>query len=58
MAALRHLRRPLPPPPAPTPPYPAATITTVLVMVYFALLLYMACWTKLEVFFSYTPWLR
>ena len=52
MTALRHLHRPLAPPPT------AATITTMLVLVFFALLLYMACWTKLEVFFSYTPWLR
>jgi hypothetical protein len=57
----------LPPAPAgarPTPSpctctcCPAASITSGLVCLYALLLLYMACWTKMEAFFSATPWLR
>lgn len=66
-------RRALPPPPLracgggclPTSPpscphaRPAeAAVTGALVALYLLLLLYMTCWTKLEAFFSATPWLR
>ena len=48
------------PPPASLPlnSLPAASITSGLVFLYAMLLLYMACWTKMEAFFSATPWLR
>lgn len=36
----------------------AAGITGGLVTLYFALLLWMTCWVKVEAFFENTPWLR
>lgn len=60
----------LPPVPARLPPlgthvaapplarHPAAGIAGGLVALYFLLLLWMGCWTKVEAFFAATPWLR